>query len=155
MYPPNTILDIAPGEIFVHRNVANLVPENDSNSGAVLQYAVEVLKVERIIVCGHYHCGGVQAALPGNGTGHISRWLQDLKDLYRNHAHKIDQRDSDEERENLLAELNVREQVKRIARSEIVRKSWESSDRPILQGLIYDLRGAMLRKVVGHEPRRE
>ena len=109
--PANQIVDMLPGEIFVHRNVANLVIHTDLNCLSVIQYAVEVLRVKHIIVCGHYGCNGVQAAMEIKEHGLIDNWLQNIKDIYRSHQARIDLLQSEREKIDLLCELNVIEQV--------------------------------------------
>src|SRR5512135_2862064 len=109
--PANQIVNLLPGQIFVHRNIANVVVHTDLNCLSVIQYAVEVLKVRHIIVCGHYGCGGIQAAMENREHGLIDNWLRHIKDVYRYHQEKVDALDSDREKINLMCELNVIEQV--------------------------------------------
>src|SRR6187401_518746 len=118
--PADKITGTEPGEIFVHRNIANMVVNTDINLLSVLQYAVEVLKVEHVIVCGHYGCGGVRAAMTQHYYGIINHWLKNIKDIYRIHRDEIDSFPSDDDRVNRLTELNVQEQVFNLAKTSII-----------------------------------
>ena len=142
--PANEIVDMLPGEIFVHRNVANLVIHTDLNCLSVIQYAVEVLKVKHIIVCGHYGCSGVQAAMENRDHGLIDNWLQNIKDIYRSHQAKIDSLQSESERINLLCELNVIEQVANICHTTIVQGAWKSGKKLAVHGWIYSIEDGRL-----------
>jgi carbonic anhydrase len=124
--PSNQIVDMLPGEIFVHRNIANVVIHTDLNCLSVIQFAVEVLKVKHIIVYGHYGCGGIKAAIGKKSYGLIDTWLRHIKDVYRYHQERLDAIKDDQERLNLLCELNVIEQVANIYHTSIVQKAWES-----------------------------
>jgi carbonic anhydrase len=138
--PANQITGTEPGEIFVHRNIANLVVNNDVNLLSVLQYAVEVLKVEHVIVCGHYGCGGIKAAM--TNTDHkqvLNMWLRHIKDVYRMHKQDIESYPEGEQRENRLIEVTVQEQVMNLAKTSIVQKAWKNEDRPQLHGWVYSL----------------
>jgi len=143
--PANEIVGLAPGELFVHRNVANVVPVTDLNAMAVIEYAVSSLCVRHIIVCGHYHCGGVRAALEGHRAGAVALWLQPLRNLADAHREELDALPSDDARWGRLCELNVAAQVRAIARSEIVEAAWERGAELAVHGWIYDLQDGLLR----------
>ena len=135
----NVIAGLDPGEVFVHRNVANLVYAADLNCMSVLQYAVEVLRVKHVIVCGHYGCGGVRAALKKTSEGLIEHWLEPIKDLARQHAGALAELPTDAERIDYLCEQNVRAQVSNVAWSPVVRRAWEAGQDLTLHGWIYGL----------------
>lgn len=143
--PANQIVDLLPGEIFVHRNIANLVVHSDLNCLSVLQYAVEVLQVRHIIVCGHYGCGGVKAALEDREHGLIDNWLRHIKDIHRLHRPKFDTLGSEREKLNLLCELNVVEQVINICQTTIVRNAWQNNRELAVHGWIYGIDDGMLK----------
>jgi carbonic anhydrase len=143
--PANEIVGLAPGELFVHRNVANVVGPDDTNCVAVVQYAVEVLAIRHIIVCGHYGCGGVEAALGGPLHGPIDRWLQHVRDVRSMHATELDQIPNPADRWRRLCELNVAEQVRQTSRIAAVRESWHRGRELAIHGWIYDLRDGLLR----------
>jgi carbonic anhydrase len=143
--PANEIVGLDPGELFVHRNVANIVVHTDVNCLSVLQYAVDVLKVRHVIVCGHYGCGGIRAALDGTAHGLIDNWLQHVQDVQHAHQSELLHLADVDARIDRLAELNVVEQVRNIARTTIVQDAWRR-DQPLkLHGLIYGLRDGLLR----------
>ena len=150
--PPDKITQTQPGEIFIHRNIANMVVHTDLNMLSVLQYAVEVLKVKHIIVCGHYGCGGVRAAMGRNSLGLINKWLRNIKDVYRFHREEIDTLTNEDERLNKLIELNVQEQVTNLAKTSIVQKAWKSDHRPHLHGWVYDLHDGIINPVMEITP---
>src|SRR6185295_16785099 len=137
--PANEITGTQPGEIFVHRNVANMVVNTDVNLLSVLQYAVEVLKIKHVIVCGHYGCGGIRAAMTQHHFGIIDHWLKNIKDIYRIHREEIDSFPSEEDRVNRLTELNVQEQVFNLAKTSIIQTAWKHEQRPQLHGWVYGL----------------
>lgn len=143
--PANQIVDLLPGEIFVHRNIANLVIHTDLNCLSVLQYAVEVLQVRHIIVCGHYGCGGIRAALEGGEHGLIDNWLRHIKDVYRLHRQKFEKMDSDREKLDRLCELNVLEQVINICHTTIVRTAWKEGKKLAVHGWIYSIEDGLLK----------
>jgi carbonic anhydrase len=143
--PANEIVGLAPGEMFVHRNVANVVAPDDTNCVAVVQYAVEVLAIRHIIVCGHYGCGGVKAALGGPLHGPIDRWLQHVRDVRSVHAAELDQIRDPADRWRRLCELNVAEQVRQTSRIPAVQESWHRGRELAIHGWIYDLRDGLLR----------
>lgn len=150
--PPNEITQTRPGEIFIHRNIANMVVHTDLNMLSVLQYAVEVLKVKHIIVCGHYGCGGVKAAMSRQSLGLINKWLRNIKDVYRYHQAEVDECASEDEKLNKLIELNVREQVYNLAKTSIVQKAWKKFNAPHIHGWVYDLHDGLLRPQIDLSP---
>jgi carbonic anhydrase len=143
--PANEIVGLAPGELFVHRNVANIVSPDDTNCVAVVQYAVEALSVKHIIVCGHYGCGGVEAALGGAMHGAVDRWLQRIRDIRSAHAAELERAGGHAERWRLLCELNVAGQVKSVSQISPVREAWLQGKPLAIHGWIYDLRDGLLR----------
>jgi carbonic anhydrase len=145
--PANEITGTQPGEIFVHRNIANMVVHTDLNLLAVLQYAVDYLGVKHIIVCGHYGCGGVKAAMTNHNFGIINKWLRNIKDVYRIHRDEINQISQEELRLNKLIELNVKEQVLNLAKTSIVQKAWQKDKRPHLHGWVYGLNNGIINPI--------
>jgi carbonic anhydrase len=141
--PANQITGLAPGEVFVHRNVANVVVHTDLNCLSVMQFAVDVLKVKHIIVCGHYGCGGVRAALTGERLGLIDNWLRHIQDVRDQHAALLAPLDA-EAAANRLCELNVIEQVVNVARTTIVRDAWQRGQALAVHGWIYGLSNGRL-----------
>lgn len=146
--PANQITGTQPGEIFVHRNIANMVVNTDLNLLSVLQYAVEVLHVKHIIVCGHYGCGGVQAAMTQKSLGIINKWLRNIKDVYRFHRDEIDSIKNQEDRTNRLVELNVQEQVLNLAKTSIIQKAWKEHSSPDLHGWVYGLHNGLIKPLL-------
>ncbi len=147
--PANEIVDMLPGEIFVHRNIANLVIHTDLNCLSVIQYAVDVLKVKHIIVCGHYGCGGIKAAMENKEHGLIDNWLRNISDIYRYHQEKIDSLKDEKEKNNLLCELNVIEQVANICHTTIVQSAWRSGQELAVHGWIYSIEDGILKDLNG------
>ena len=145
--PADKITGTQPGEIFVHRNVANLVVANDLNLLSVLQYAVEVLKVKHVIVCGHHNCGGIRAALQNVQLGLIDEWLQNIKNVHQKYKSQIDSLPREDAQVDLLTELNVKEQVKNLAQTSIIKNSWKNNNAPDLHGWVYDLRDGIINPV--------
>ena len=143
--PANEIVGLPPGELFVHRNVANVVVHTDLNCLSVLQYAVDVLKVEHVIVCGHYGCGGVRAAYTKSSLGLIDNWLRHVQDVHAQHADPIDRGASEEDRINLLCEWNVVAQARHVCQTSIVQEAWGRKQPLHVHGWIYDLRDGLLR----------
>lgn len=151
--PANEITGTQPGEIFVHRNVANLVVNTDVNLLSVLQYAVEVLKVKHVIVCGHYGCGGVKAALTNHDHKQVlNMWLRNIKDVYRLHRAELDNMSEGEQKVNRLIELTVKEQIINLAKTSIIQKAWKEDNRPHLHGWVYDLHDGIINPVFDMEP---
>jgi len=145
--PANEITGTQPGEIFVHRNIANMVVHTDLNLLSVLQYAVEVLKVKHIIVCGHYGCGGVKAAMSQHSYGIINKWLRNIKDVYRYHRSEIESLATEDEKVDKLVDLNVQEQVMNLAKTSIVQKAWKDRNAPHLHGWVYSLHDGLIKSV--------
>ncbi len=143
--PANQIVDMLPGEIFVHRNIANMVIHTDLNCLSVIQYAVEVLKVKHIIVCGHYGCSGINAAMENKEHGLIDNWLRNIKDVYRNQQNKIDALQNESAKINLLCELNVIEQVNNVCHTTIVQSAWKSGQELAVHGWIYSVEDGILK----------
>ncbi len=145
--PANEIVGLMPGEVFVHRNVANVVVHSDLNCLSVLQYAVDVLKVEHVIVCGHYGCGGVQAAWRGASLGLIDNWLRHVKDVAEKYSDDIAARPDEETRVDRLCELNVIEQTLHVARTTIVQDAWRRGQPLTLHGWAYRLQSGLLKEI--------
>jgi carbonic anhydrase len=145
--PANEIVGLMPGEIFVHRNVANVVVHTDLNCLSVLQYAVDVIKVRDVIVCGHYGCGGVQAALRGDRVGLASNWLRHVQDVYRKHETSIIELTTETARSDRLCELNVVEQVMNVCQTTMVMEAWDRGQPLAVHGWIYGLHDGLLRNL--------
>lgn len=145
--PADRITGTHPGEIFVHRNISNLVIHTDLNMLSVLQFAVEILKVKHIIVCGHHNCGGVSAAMSHKSFGLMDQWIWHIKNVYRIHRDEIDALETQEERHHLLTELNVKEQVTNLAKTSIIQNAWRQDNLPHLHGWVYDLRDGIINPV--------
>ncbi len=142
--PANQIVNLPPGEVFVHRNIANVVVHTDLNCLSVIQFAVEVLKIKHIIVCGHYGCGGVKASMDSERHGLIDNWLRHIQDVERFHKDELELLEHDD-RVDRLCELNVIEQVKNVGYSTIVQNAWEQGADLSLHGWIYSIRNGMLK----------
>jgi carbonic anhydrase len=154
--PANQITGTHPGEIFVHRNIANLVVSTDVNMLSVLDYAVNVLKVRHVIVCGHYGCGGVKAALTNNDYKQVlNMWLRNIKDIYRFHKQEMEKYPEGEERVNRLIELTVKEQVINLAKTSIIQRAWKSDQRPHLHGWVYSLSDGLIKPIFEMEANTE
>lgn len=143
--PESTITGTDPGDIFVHRNIANLVVNTDLNLISILQYAVEHLKVEHVIVCGHYGCGGIQAALSNQDFGLLNKWLRNIKDVYRLYEKELEAIKNEKERLDRMVELNVREQVLNLSEMSIIQKAWKKNNSPILHGWVYNVEDGLLK----------
>ncbi len=137
--PANEIIGAEPGEVFVHRNIANMVVHSDMNMLSVLDYAVNALKVKHVIVCGHYGCGGIKAAMGNNSIGIIDNWIRHIKDVYRFHQHELDSIENEKERFNKFVEINVKEQVMDLAKTSIVQNAWKNGQELSLHGWVYGL----------------
>jgi len=145
--PANQIVGLLPGDMFVHRNVANVVVHTDLNCLSTIQFAVDVLRVEHIIVCGHYGCGGVLAALRDDKLGLIDNWLRHVQDVRGKRAAEVDALADEGSRHNRLCELNVLEQVGNVKKTSIVRDAWARGQALSIHGWIYDIRDGLLREV--------
>ena len=143
--PANQIIDLPPGEVFVHRNIANIVVHTDLNCLSVIQFAVEVLKVKHIIVCGHYGCGGIKASMENKDHGLIDNWLQNIKDVYRYHQIQIDAIANKNDKLNLLCEFNVVEQVANVCHTTVVQKAWKNKQDLTVHGWIYNIEDGILK----------
>ena len=143
--PANEIVGLLPGELFVHRNVANVVVHTDLNCLSVLQYAVDVLNVDHVIVCGHYGCGGIQAALQDRRLGLIDNWLRHVQDVMNKHREKLARLPGEEKRFQRLCELNVIEQVLNVCQTTIVQNAWERGEKLAVHGWIYAISDGLLR----------
>lgn len=143
--PANQISGLPPGELFVHRNIANLVVPTDMNCLSVIQYAVEVIGVKHIIVCGHYGCGGIKSAMENRNLGLIDNWLNHIKGIYRHHKDEIDSLKEEQKRSDLLCELNVLEQVRNVSNTSVVKSAWEAGRELTIHGWIYNIRDGLLK----------
>jgi carbonic anhydrase len=146
--PSNEITGTQPGEIFVHRNVANLVINTDVNLLSVLDYAVNHLKVKHVIVCGHYGCGGIKAAITNHDfKAVLNMWLRNIKDVYRIHRAELDAITDADKKTDRLVELNVKEQVFNLAKTSIIQRAWKQEQRPHLHGWVYGLKDGIIKPV--------
>ncbi len=142
--PANEIIGALPGEVFVHRNIANMVIHTDMSMLSVLDYAVNVLKVKHIIVCGHYGCGGVKAALGNQHYGLIDNWIRHIKDVYRFHQAELNKIEDEDKRFNRFVEVNVMEQVLDLAKTSIVQSAWEKNQELEIHGWVYDIHDGII-----------
>lgn len=142
--PANQIIGAAPGEVFVHRNIANMVIHSDMNMLSVMDYAVNALKVKHIIVCGHYGCGGVQTAMTNKHVGIIDNWIRHIKDVYRLHSKELDAISNEKERFDKFVELNVQEQVNDVAKTTIVQQAWNNGQDLHVHGWVYDIKDGLI-----------
>jgi carbonic anhydrase len=146
--PANEITNTQPGEIFVHRNIANMVIHTDVNLLSVLDYAVTHLKVKHVIVCGHYGCGGVKAAMSNHDFKQVlNMWLRNIKDVYRNHREELNTISDEQQKFDRLVELNVQEQVMHLAKTSIIQRAWKNEQRPHLHGWVYGLKDGLIKPV--------
>ena len=151
--PADKITGTQPGEIFVHRNIANLVIHTDVNLLSVLDYAVNHLKVNHVIVCGHYGCGGVKAAMTNHDFNHLlNMWLRNIKDVYRLYQPELEAIPNEEDRADRLVELNVTEQVMRLAKTSIIQRAWKYGKRPVLHGWVYGLKDGIIKSLFDMQP---
>lgn len=148
--PANEIVGLEPGELFVHRNVANLFPHTDFNCLSVLEFAVDILKIQHVIVCGHYGCGGVKAAMEDHQLGLVDNWLRNIRDVYSFHKDELEAITQPKQRYNRLAELNVIHQVKNIAHTTIVQDAWHRKQPLHIHGWIYKLETGALKDLNCH-----
>jgi carbonic anhydrase len=142
--PANELIGAKPGEVFVHRNIANMVVHTDMNMLSVLDYAVNILKVKHVIVCGHYGCGGIQAAMKNDSIGIIDNWIRHIKDVYRMHQKELDSIVDETERFNAFVELNVKEQVFDLSKTSIVQAAWKQGQDLTIHGWIYGLNSGFI-----------
>lgn len=150
--PANEITGTDPGEVFVHRNIANMVVHTDLNLLSVLQYAVDVLKVEHIIVCGHYGCGGIEAALGNKHFGLINKWLRNIKEVYKMYQNEVDAIEDHSAKVNRLVELNVMEQCQDLMKTSIIQKAWHLRKAPHIHGWVYGLNNGLVKELTNIEP---
>ncbi len=151
--PANEITGTQPGEIFVHRNVANLVIHTDVNLLSVLEYAVVHLKVKHVIICGHYGCGGIKAAMTNHDFKQVlNMWLRNIKDVYRLHRDELEAISDPKKREDRLTELNVQEQVLHLAKTSIIQRAWQFTQAPQLHGWVYGLKDGLLNPIFSMTP---
>jgi len=148
--PANQIIDLQPGQVFVHRNIANVVVHTDLNCLSVIHFAVEVLKVKHIIVCGHYGCGGVIAAMEDKEHGLIDNWLRHIRDVSRFNSSKLEGL-NEQEKLNALCELNVKEQVTNVCNTPIVQRAWNDGQDLSIHGWIYDINNGLLKDLVTYD----
>ena len=144
--PANEIIGLDPGEVFVHRNVGNLVEHTDMNCLSVIQYAVEVLQVRHIIVCGHYGCGAVQAALTDDDHGLIDNWLRKIQEVYRTHREEVDTKQGSQ-RLDYMCELNIAAQVANVCRTTVVQNAWRREQKLCVHGWVYSLKDGLLHNI--------
>lgn len=145
--PANEIVGLLPGELFVHRNVANLVVQTDLNCLSVMQFAVEYLKVKHIMVTGHYGCGGVKAAMDNKQLGLLDYWVRNIRDVYYQNQDIMDSIDDDQQRLDRLCELNVMQQVANVSHTNIVQNAWKRGQELTIHGWIYSIQDGILRKL--------
>jgi len=143
--PANEIMGLSPGDVFVHRNIANLVVNTDINAQSVIEYAVGHLEVKHIIVCGHYGCGGVAAAMQPADLGLLNGWLREIRDVYRLYQEELDAIEDTDARYRRLIELNIREQCVNVIKTAVVQKKYLSTGHPIVHGWVYDISNGLLR----------
>jgi carbonic anhydrase len=143
--PANEIIGAEPGEVFVHRNIANMVIHTDMNMLSVLDYAVNVLKVKHVIVCGHYGCGGIEAAMTNKSIGLIDNWIRHIKDIYRVHKKELDSIADLHQRTNRFVELNVIEQVYDLAKTSIVQNAWDNDQDLAIHGWVYAVENGIIK----------
>lgn len=150
--PPNEITGTNPGEMFVARNVANLVIHTDLNLMSVLEYAVHSLKVKHVIICGHYGCGGVKAAMGHQSLGMINKWIRNIKDVYQTHADELDGIPEEARRVDRLVELNVVEQAENLTHTSIVQRAWHLGQPLWIHGWVYDMPTGLLKTLCSYDP---
>lgn len=143
--PATEITNALPGSIFVQRNIANMVVHTDSNLLSVVNYAVKVLRVKHIIVCGHYGCGGVQAAMSNDKFGFLDNWLMNIKDVYRLHEKELDAIENKDERFDRFVEVNIMEQVNNLAKVSFIQEEWDEGEFPYIHGWVYSLKDGLLK----------
>ena len=146
--PPSEITNTDPGQMFVHRNIANLVIHTDMNFLSVLQYAVENLKVPHVIICGHYNCGGVKAAYKHKSLGLIDNWIRSIEDVYFTHKVEVDSFETEKESLKRLVELNVIAQAKNLINTSIIQRSWKEQKFPHIHGWVYDISTGLIKQLI-------
>lgn len=150
--PAEEITGTQPGEIFTHRNIANLVNHTDFNLLSVLSFAVEYLKIKHIIVCGHYGCGGIKAALSSHRYGVLDEWLRQIKDVYHENRELISMTGSLDQQADKLVELNIHQQLKNLMKTNIIQRAWHEEQRPVLHGWVYGVGDGLLKSLFKIEP---
>jgi len=151
--PADKITGTQPGEIFVHRNIANLVIHTDVNLLSVLDFAVNHLKIKHVIVCGHYGCGGIKAAMTNHDYKYVlNMWLRNIKDVYSLYKDELNAIKDEEQRTDRLVELNVKEQVLRLAKTSIIQRAWKNDKRPVLHGWVYGLKDGIIKNIFDMQP---
>jgi carbonic anhydrase len=151
--PADKITGTQPGEIFVHRNIANLVIHTDVNLLSVLDYAVNHLKIKHVIVCGHYGCGGIKAAMTNHDYKYVlNMWLRNIKDVYSLYKDELNAIEDEDQRADHLVELNVKEQVMRLAKTSIIQRAWKNDNRPTLHGWVYGLKDGIIKNIFDMQP---
>lgn len=145
--PAEDLTGSGPGELFVHRNIANLVPENDLNVLSVIQYAVEALKVKHVIVCGHYGCGGIKHGMMDEDLGLLGSWLDNIRSLYRENLVELDSIGDGQARWDRMVEISVKRQVRNVAATDTIQKAWNAGQGPEIHGWVYDLRSGYLKEL--------
>lgn len=151
--PADKITGTQPGEIFVHRNIANLVIHTDVNLLSVLDYAVNHLKVKHVVVCGHYGCGGVKAAMSNHDYKYVlNMWLRNIKDVYSLYKDELNAIEDEEQKTDRLVELNVKEQVLRLAKTSIIQRAWKYNKLPVLHGWVYGLKDGIIKNIFDMQP---
>ncbi|HOZ70642.1 MAG TPA: carbonic anhydrase [Chitinophagaceae bacterium] len=147
--PPDQITQTEPGEIFIHRNVANLVVNTDVNLMSVVDYAVNHLKIKHVVVCGHYGCGGIKAALSNTDFNQVlNMWLRNIKDIYRIHRKELEAITDEDTRVNRMVEINVKEQIFNLAKTAMIQRAWTNDQRPDLHGWVYDLHDGLIKPII-------
>ena len=150
--PAEEITGVSPGEIFTHRNIANLINHTDFNLLSVLSFAVEYLKVKHVIVCGHYGCGGVKAALSAHRYGILDEWLRQIKDSYHANREIVTQAGGLDQQADKLVEINIHEQLKNLLKTNVIQKAWHEEQRPTLHGWVYGMNDGLLKSLYKIEP---
>jgi carbonic anhydrase len=144
--PPNELTKTQSGEIFVHRNIANMVVHTDLNMLSVVEYAVEVLGVKHIIVCGHYGCGGIRAAMTSTPHGYVDKWLRNIKEVYARHEKELELIADEDDRADRLVELNIVEQVRNLAKTKIVQRAWKNGELEV-HGWVYGINSGLIKEL--------